>query len=82
MGFIGANGAGKTTTLKFILNIVHPDSGLNPVARDRLLDIFRELVQGGEISILFSTHITTDLEKCADYSTYSISIKSFEKVDI
>lgn len=47
-----------------------PTSGLDPVARDNLLDIFQELVTDGEISIFFSTHITTDLEKCADYITY------------
>lgn len=34
------------------------------------MDIFRELVAGGEISILFSTHITSDLEKCADFITF------------
>lgn len=53
-----------------LLILDEPTSGLDPVARDNLLDIFRELVAGGEISILFSTHITTDLEKCADYITY------------
>ncbi|RUS48901.1 ABC transporter ATP-binding protein [Cohnella sp. AR92] len=47
-----------------------PTSGLDPVARDDLLDIFQELVLDGEISILFSTHITSDLEKCADYITF------------
>jgi ABC-2 type transport system ATP-binding protein len=47
-----------------------PTSGLDPVARNNLLDIFQELVEGGEISILFSTHITSDLEKCADYITF------------
>jgi ABC-2 type transport system ATP-binding protein len=53
-----------------LLILDEPTSGLDPVARDNLLDIFRELVQDGEISILFSTHITSDLEKCADYITY------------
>jgi len=47
-----------------------PTSGLDPIARDELLEIFQELVEDGEKSILFSTHITTDLEKCADYITY------------
>lgn len=47
-----------------------PTSGLDPVARDDLLDIFQELVVDGEISILFSTHITSDLEKCADFITF------------
>lgn len=53
-----------------LLILDEPTSGLDPVARDNLLDIFQELVQDGEISILFSTHITSDLEKCADYVTY------------
>ena len=47
-----------------------PTSGLDPVARDDLLDIFQELVADGEISILYSTHITSDLERCADFITY------------
>ncbi|GGG53159.1 ABC transporter ATP-binding protein [Paenibacillus radicis (ex Gao et al. 2016)] len=53
-----------------LLILDEPTSGLDPVARDNLLDIFQELVEDGEISILFSTHITSDLEKCADYITY------------
>jgi len=47
-----------------------PTSGLDPVARDNLLELFQELVEQGEKSILFSTHITSDLEKCADFITY------------
>ncbi|MFC3800262.1 ABC transporter ATP-binding protein [Cohnella sp. GCM10012308] len=53
-----------------LLILDEPTSGLDPVARDDLLDVFRSLVTGGEISILFSTHITSDLEKCADYITF------------
>ncbi|WP_456274532.1 ABC transporter ATP-binding protein [Bacillus sp. AK031] len=53
-----------------LLILDEPTSGLDPVARDDLLDLFQELVEEGEISILFSTHITSDLEKCADYITY------------
>ena len=52
----------------FILD--EPTSGLDPVARDNILNVFQELVEDGERSILFSTHITSDLEKCADYITY------------
>jgi ABC-2 type transport system ATP-binding protein len=40
------------------------------VARDDLLELFQELVEQGDRSILFSTHITSDLEKCADFITY------------
>ena len=43
-----------------------PTSGLDPIARDELLDVFREIVEDGKRSILFSTHITSDLDKCAD----------------
>ncbi len=42
-------------------------SGLDPIARDELLDLFHEIIEDGEKSILFSTHITSDLDKCADY---------------
>ena len=47
-----------------------PTSGLDPVSRDELLELFRALVKDGSRSILFSTHITSDLEKCADDITY------------
>ncbi|WP_027086879.1 ABC transporter ATP-binding protein [Cohnella panacarvi] len=53
-----------------LLVLDEPTSGLDPVSRDDLLDIFQELIVGGEISILFSTHITSDLEKCADFITF------------
>lgn len=67
-----------------LLILDEPTSGLDPVARDNLLDTFQELVEDGEISILFSTHITSDLEKCADYITYIHNgqiINSAEKED-
>ena len=47
-----------------------PTSGLDPVARDDLLDLFLSLIEDGSRSILFSTHITSDLDKCADYVTF------------
>jgi ABC-2 type transport system ATP-binding protein len=47
-----------------------PTSGLDPVARDDLLDLFQEIVKDGERSILFSTHITSDLDKCAEYIVF------------
>ena len=47
-----------------------PTSGLDPVSRDDLLDLFITLVEEEQVSILFSTHITSDLEKCAKYITY------------
>ncbi len=54
---------------KFLI-LDEPTSGLDPVARDNLLELFQELVEDGRRSILFSTHITSDLEKCADFITY------------
>jgi len=52
-----------------LLILDEPTSGLDPVARNELLNIFKEYVSNGERSILFSTHITSDLEKAADYIT-------------
>ena len=46
-----------------------PTSGLDPISRNELLDIFCQLRDKG-ISILFSSHITSDLDKCADCITY------------
>lgn len=45
-------------------------SGLDPVVRDDILDVFLDFVQDEEHSILMSSHITTDLEKIADYITF------------
>lgn len=47
-----------------------PTSGLDPVFRREILDILYFLIQDEQKSILFSTHITTDLEKIADYITF------------
>lgn len=46
-----------------------PTSGLDPVSRDELLDIFMDLSDSGT-TILFSTHITSDIEKCTDNIIY------------
>ena len=50
-----------------LLILDEPTSGLDPISRDEILDIFRSIVADGEHSILFSTHITSDLDKCAAY---------------
>lgn len=47
-----------------------PTSGLDPVFRRELLDLIYELIQKEKKSILFSTHITSDLERIADYITF------------
>ena len=46
-----------------------PTSGLDPVARDELLDILSEYIQDENRGVLFSTHITADVERIADYVT-------------
>ena len=45
-------------------------SGLDPIMRDDMLDVFLEFVQDENHSILLSSHITSDLEKIADYITF------------
>ena len=52
-----------------LLILDEPTSGLDPVARDELLDILRDYISDGEKSVFFSTHITSDLERIADYIT-------------
>ena len=53
-----------------LLILDEPTSGLDPVSRDEVLDIFRQIVKNGDRAILFSTHITSDLDKCASNITY------------
>ncbi len=45
-------------------------SGLDPIMRDDMLDVFLEFVQEESHAILLSSHITSDLEKVADYITF------------
>ena len=45
-------------------------SGLDPIMRDEMLDVFLDFVQEEDHSILLSSHITSDLEKIADYITF------------
>ena len=53
-----------------LLILDEPTSGLDPVARDEICDLLREFVTDETKSVLFSTHITSDLEKTADYITF------------
>ena len=53
-----------------ILILDEPTSGLDPVSRDEILDIFRQIVKNKDRAILFSTHITSDLDKCASDIIY------------
>ena len=52
-----------------LLILDEPTSGLDPVSREELLEIFLELRDAGK-TILFSTHITSDLDKTADNILY------------
>ncbi len=49
-----------------LLILDEPTSGLDPVIRSEVLDLFLKFIQDENNSILFSTHITTDLEHIAD----------------
>ena len=67
---------GQSVKLQLVLALAHrpellildePTSGLDPVARLEVLDVFRDfLIEEGR-TILFSTHITSDLERTADH---------------
>ena len=52
-----------------LLLLDEPTSGLDPVFRRELLERLSGLIQDGRTSVLFSTHITSDLERVADYIT-------------
>jgi ABC-2 type transport system ATP-binding protein len=53
-----------------LLILDEPTSGLDPVAREEICDLLREFVRDETRGVLFSTHITSDLEKIADYITF------------
>ncbi|MCI7473326.1 MAG: ABC transporter ATP-binding protein [Clostridiales bacterium] len=53
-----------------LLLLDEPTSGLDPVSRDEMLHLFTRIVSNGSCSILFSTHITSDLDRCAHDITY------------
>jgi ABC-2 type transport system ATP-binding protein len=70
---------GMQTTFALVIALSHgadllildePTTGLDPVFRRELLQRLSAFLQDERRSILFSTHITTDLEKIADYVTF------------
>ncbi len=70
---------GMTMTLSLAVALAHkpkllildePTGGLDPVRRDQFLDLFLDFIQEEDRSILLSSHITSDLEKIADYITF------------
>lgn len=75
---IGEYSKGMKTKAMIALALAHnprllildePTADLDPVARQELLDVLRDFVADGEKSVFFSTHITSDLDKVADYIT-------------
>ncbi|MDR0270659.1 ABC transporter ATP-binding protein [Paenibacillus sp.] len=53
-----------------LLIMDEPTSGLDPVFRREMLDLLTEMMQNERNSIIFSTHITTDLDRIADYIAF------------
>lgn len=53
-----------------LLILDEPTTGFDPVVREELLDMLLEFVENETNSILISSHITSDLEKVADYITF------------
>ncbi len=47
-----------------------PTSGLDPVVRQDILNVLMEHMQDEEVSVFYSTHITSDLERAGDYIVY------------
>ncbi len=73
---IGAFSKGMKMKLSIICAMAHKPkllildeatTGLDPVIRDEMLDLFLEFIQDEECSIFFSSHITSDIQKIADY---------------
>ncbi|NLC67812.1 MAG: ABC transporter ATP-binding protein [Clostridiaceae bacterium] len=53
-----------------LLIMDEPTSGLDPLVRSELLEVLADVVQDEDKGVFFSTHITSDLEKIADYITF------------
>lgn len=53
-----------------LLLLDEPTSGLDPIVRDEVLDLFYEFMQDETHAVLLSSHITSDLDKIADYITF------------
>lgn len=56
-----------------LLILDEPTSGLDPLARDEICAILKDYVKNSDGSVLFSTHISSDLEKVADYITFILN---------
>lgn len=76
---IKAFSRGMSTKLSIAVALAHrprllildeATSGLDPIIRDEILDVFLDFVQDEKHAVLLSSHITSDLEKIADYITF------------
>lgn len=65
-----------------LLILDEPTSGLDPIVREDILDLLLNLNRERGMSILFSSHITTDIEKIADYIMFinNGKLELFDKV--
>ena len=70
---------GQKKQFALIMALVHkpefivldePTAGLDPVVRNEIIDLLMEHMQNEEVTIFYSTHITSDLEKAGDYLVY------------
>lgn len=53
-----------------LLILDEPTSGLDPIFRKEIINILQEELENGDKSVIFSTHITQDLEQTADFITF------------
>lgn len=76
---VGALSSGMKTLLQLAFALSHdakvflmdePSAGLDPLFRKDLIQCMQEIVEDGTRSILFSTHITSDLDRVGDYITF------------
>lgn len=58
-----------------LLILDEPTSGLDPLARDELCELLLDFIEDEDHSVIFSTHITADLERIADYITFILNGK-------
>lgn len=68
-----------------ILILDEATSGLDPIFRDEILDLLREYTEDENHTVLMSSHITSDLDKIADYIAYIhqgqlIFVKTYEDI--
>lgn len=73
---VGSLSQGQGKQMDLVMALAHrpklivldePTANLDPIVRNEILDILMEHMQNEEVSVFYSTHITTDLEKACDY---------------